>query len=197
MSPRTGPIEALVGFTVVQRNWGWFLALGIVQIVLGAIAIFESAFVTLVSTTIFGWLLLVGGAFSIVHAIWERKWKGFIIDLLTGLFYGIVGFMMVANPATSAASMALGIALFLIIGGAFRMVEALVVRVDCPHGGWVFLNGVVTFALGVFLWRQWWFSGFWAIGLFIGIEMLLYGWSSVMLAIAARKMSMASPAAAG
>ena len=27
MSPRMGPIISLVGFDVVQRNWGWFLRL--------------------------------------------------------------------------------------------------------------------------------------------------------------------------
>ncbi len=27
MSPRMGPILSMVGFEVVKRNWGWFLAL--------------------------------------------------------------------------------------------------------------------------------------------------------------------------
>jgi hypothetical protein len=35
---------------------------------------------------------------------------------------------------------------------------------------------------------QWPFSSLWVIGLFVGIEMLLYGWSLVMLAIAAKNM---------
>ena len=38
MSPRMSPILSAVSFDVVQSNWGWFMALGIVQIVLGTIA---------------------------------------------------------------------------------------------------------------------------------------------------------------
>jgi uncharacterized membrane protein HdeD (DUF308 family) len=65
-----------------------------------------------------------------------------------------------------------------------------------PHRGWVLLNGVVTLALGIMIWRRWPLSGLWVIGLFVGIEMLLYGWSLVMLAIAAKKMPASAASAA-
>ncbi len=194
MSPRMGPIVALVGFDTVQRNWGWFLALGIVQIVLGTIALGEVVFVTLASAVIFGWLLIIGGISSIIHAFVERQWSGFIIDLLTGLFYAVAGFMIVSNPGEAAVTLTLVISLFLMIGGVFRIAEALVSAL--PHRGWVLLNGVVTLVLGFMIWRRWPSSSFWVIGLFVGIEMLLYGWSLVMLAIAAKKMpSAVTPAA--
>jgi uncharacterized membrane protein HdeD (DUF308 family) len=193
MSPRMVPNLLPVNFEVVQRNWGWFLALGIVQIVLGSIAMGESMLMTLFSVTMLGWLLVIGGISSIIHAFVERQWGGFIIDLLTGLFYAAAGFMMVANPGEAAVTLTLVISLFLIIGGVFRIVEALVGAL--PHRIWVLLNGVVTLALGIMIWRQWPYSGLWVIGLFVGIEMLLYGWSLVMLALAAKRMpSAATPA---
>jgi uncharacterized membrane protein HdeD (DUF308 family) len=52
----------------------------------------------------------------------------------------------------------------------------------------VLLNGVVTLVLGIMIWRQWPLSGLWVIGLFVGIEMIFYGWSLVMLALAGRSM---------
>jgi len=186
MSPRMGQILSKVGFDVVQRNWGWFLALGIVQIILGTIALGESVLMTLFSVVMLGWLLIIGGISSIVHAFVERQWGGFIIDLLTGLFYAIAGFMMVGNPGEAAVTLTLVISLFLMIGGVFRIAESLVGAL--PHRVWVLLNGVVTLVLGIMIWRQWPFSGLWVIGLFVGIEMLLYGWSLVMLAIAAKNM---------
>jgi uncharacterized membrane protein HdeD (DUF308 family) len=194
MSPRMGHFVSWVGFDVVQRNWGWFLALGIAQIVLGMIALGDLAVVTVVSVAIFGWLLIVGGIASILHAFVERKWNGFIIDLLTGLFYVIFGFMIVANPAANAVTLTFVISVFLLVGGIFRIVEAL--AGSLPHRGWVLLNGVVTRVLGIMIWRQWPFSGLWVIGLFVGIEMLLYGWSLVMLALAARSMPIAASAEA-
>ena len=49
MSSRIDPILSTVGgFEAVKRNWGWFLALGIVQIVLGTIALGESVLMTAV-----------------------------------------------------------------------------------------------------------------------------------------------------
>jgi uncharacterized membrane protein HdeD (DUF308 family) len=193
MSPRMGPILTHVGFETVQRNWGWFLALGIVQIILGTIALGESFLMTIFSVVMLGWLLIIGGISSIFHAFMERGWSGFIIDLLTGLFYCIAGFMMVANPEATAVTLTLVISMFLIIGGVFRIVEALIGAL--PHRGWVFFNGAITLALGIMIWRQWPLSGLWVIGLFVGIEMLLYGWSLVMLALAAKKVSPSTAAA--
>jgi uncharacterized membrane protein HdeD (DUF308 family) len=194
MSTRADQIISQVGFDVVRRNWGWFMALGIVQIVLGSIALGEVVLVTLASAVIFGWLLIIGGISSIVHAFVERKWGGFIIDLLTGLLYAVVGFMMVTNPGETAVTLTLIIAMFLMIGGVSRIVEALVSAL--PHRGWVLLNGVVTLVLGIMIWRKWPASSFWVIGLFVGIEMLLYGWSLVMLAIVAKRIPASETAAA-
>ena len=193
MSPRTGSIVSMVGFDVVHRNWGWFLALGIVQIVLGTIALGESFLMTKFSVMMLGWLLVIGGVMSIFHAFVERKWGGFIIDLLTGLLYVVVGFMAISNPIDAAVAITLIISLFLMFGGAFRIVEAL--ASDLPHRGWVLFNGVITLVLGIMIWRQWPLSGLWVIGLFVGIEMLLYGWSLVMLALAAKRMSGAAASA--
>ena len=184
MSPRTGPILSMVGLDVVQRNWGWFLALGVVQIILGTIALGESVLMTLFSVVMLGWLLIIGGIFSVIHAFVERKWNGFIIDLLTGLLYGIVGFMMVANPGESAVTLTLVISLFLMVGGVFRIVEGIVGSL--PHKGWVLLNGVVTLALGILIWRRWPSSSLWVIGLFVGIDLIFYGFSLVALARASK-----------
>jgi len=52
----------------------------------------------------------------------------------------------------------------------------------------VFVNGLVSVLLGAAIWRQWPLSGFWVIGLFVGIEMFLSGLSWLMLAMALRTM---------
>ena len=52
----------------------------------------------------------------------------------------------------------------------------------------VLLHGVVNLLLGIAVWRQWPLSGLWVIGLFVGIDMLLNGWSLVMLGLAAKNL---------
>jgi uncharacterized membrane protein HdeD (DUF308 family) len=169
---------------VLRRNWGWFLVLGIIEIVLGMIAISASVVATVATVVIFGWLLLIGGALSAVHAFWRKGWRGFFLDLATGVLYVVVGFLMVAEPLAAAASLTLLIAMFLLMGGIFRIIVALSGHLE--HWGWVLLNGVVTAGLGIMIWRQWPLSGLWVIGLFVGIEMILYGWSLVMLSLVAK-----------
>jgi len=124
----------LIGLAELKRNWGWFLGLGIALVVLGTIALGASVATTIVSVLLFGWLLIIGGVLEGVHASWrERGWGGFFIDLLTGVLYVVVGFMMVASPAATALTLTLLIALFLMFGGIFRIVVALILRF--PHWG--------------------------------------------------------------
>ncbi len=78
------------------------------------------------------------------------------------------------------------IAVFLIMGGTFRIVAALAVRFH--HRAWVMLNGVISLLLGLLIWSQWPVSGLWVIGLFIGIDMIFYGWSLIMLGFTARRL---------
>ena len=178
---------SLFGVDVLRRNWGWFVARGIVQIVLGLIALGASVIVTLASVVLFGWLLMIGGILSVVHAFWERQWSGFFLDLAMGILNAVVGFMVIGNPVATAEALTLLIAVFLFMGGIFRIVAALSGRFQ--HSFWVLVNGIVTLALGIMIWRQWPLSGLWVIGLFIGIDLIFYGWSLLILGLTARKLS--------
>jgi uncharacterized membrane protein HdeD (DUF308 family) len=169
-----------------RRNANWFLALGIILIILGTVALGSSIFVTLASMVFLGWLLVIGGAIEAVQAFWQRRWGGFFLHLLGGVLYVIVGLMIVANPQVGALALTLLIALFFLIAGAFRIIGSLTMRF--PEWRWVLLNGVVTFLLGLLIWKQWPSSALWVIGLFIGIDLIFTGWSWVMLSLTARRL---------
>jgi len=182
----------LTGGGELRRSWGWYLVLGIALVALGAIAIGSAFLMTIASVFFFGWILLIGGVMEVVHAFWHKRWAGFFLDLLTGILYVVAGWMMITNPQESALLLTLLIAMFLVFQGVFRIVAALAVRY--PHWGWVLLDGVVSLLLGVLIWRRWPVSGLWVIGLFVGIEMLLNGWSLVMLGLTGRNLPEEAPA---
>lgn len=169
-----------------RRNANWFLALGIILIILGIIALGRSIFVTLASMVFLGWILIIGGVVEAGQAFWQRQWGGFFLHLLGGVLYAIVGFMIVANPQTGAMALTLLIALFFLIAGSFRIIGSLTMRF--PEWRWVLLNGIVTFLLGLLIWKQWPSSALWVIGLFIGIDLILTGWSWVMLSLTAKRL---------
>ena len=176
----------LTGADEIRRSWGWFLGLGIVLIILGAIAIGSAFLMTIASVFLFGWILIIGGVMEVVHAFWHKRWAGFFLDLLTGLLYVVVGWMMVNNPQESALLLTLLIAMFLVFEGVLRIVTAITVRY--PHWGSVLFNGIISLLLGILIWRRWPVSGLWVMGLFVGIEMLLNGWSLVMLSMTGRNL---------
>ena len=182
----------LTGAGELKRSWGWYLALGIALIVLGMIALGSALVMTIASVFFFGWILIVAGVMEVIHAFWHKRWGGFFLDLLTGVLYVVVGWMMVTNPKESALLLTLIIAMFLLFEGVFRIVAALTARY--PHSGWVLFNGVISLLLGFSIWQRWPYSGLWVIGLFVGIEMLFNGWSLVMLSFASRNLPDEAPA---
>ena len=174
------------GLDALEHRWGWFVALGVAEILLGAIAIGASFLTTMISMTILGWLLMIGGVISVVHAFWQKQWSGFFIDMVVGLLYAVAGVMVASNPALTAVTLTLLIALLLVMAGAFRI--AVGVTHHYAHRNWMLLNGIITLVLGALIWMQWPTDGLWVIGLFIGIEMIFYGWSSVMLGMIVRDL---------
>src|SRR5262249_52844562 len=110
----------------------------------------------------------------------------FFVELLVGFLYLIVGLMMAANPAESALALTLLIALFLMAGGVLRIVAAL--AFGFHHSAWVLLNGIISLILGVMIWGQVAVSGLWVIGVFVGVDLIFYGWSLIMLGVTARRL---------
>lgn len=168
----------------IRRNWGGFLALGLFLILIGAAAIGFSTFATLFSVILLGGLLIASGVVQIVQSFWARRWSGLFFSLLLGILYLVTGVLCIARPASSALALTLLIAAFCFVGGLFKMINALILRF--PYWGWVFFNGLVTFILGVLILSEWPVSGLWVIGLFVGIDILLLGWTWVVLALSAR-----------
>lgn len=169
----------------VRNNWGWFLALGVLLVLLGLSVISSSFYATIFSVFILGVFLIGAGIVQIIQAFLARKWSGLFLSLILGVVYIIVGFFCAARPAVAAVSLTLWIAAFCFIIGIFRMLSALILRFD--HWGWVFFNGFVTFILGAMIYSEWPISGLWIIGLFVGVDMILSGWSWILLSLTARK----------
>jgi len=171
----------------LHRRWGLFLALGIILIILGGLGILASGLVTLASVVFFGWLLIFGGAGTAIHAFWANRWSGFFLQLLSGVLYLIVGWILVARPGIGALTLTLVFAISLVVQGAFRIGAALRTRMD----GWgmLLLSGIITLVLGLMIWNEWPFSGLWVIGLFVGIDLIFYGWWLVSLALSVRHLA--------
>ena len=169
-----------------RRRWGWFLVFGIVSMILGVIALVDSILITIVSMIFFGWILLIAGIVEAVHAFGHRHGGHLLLHSLNAVLSFVVGLMLLRHPVAGALVMTLLLAVYFIVAGIFRIVAAASHRL--PHRGWALANGIITLIFGILVWAQWPVSGLWIIGLFIGIDLVITGWTQVMLAVTARRL---------
>lgn len=188
MSPSNSSIAGSIaaGLDELHDSWGWFLALGIALIVLGAVCILGEFMATLVTVLALGWLLIIGAVVSLVQAFRVHNWSGFFLYLLSALLRGFTGYLLIRYPFTGEISLTLLLASFFIVGGLFRAIGAGMLQF--PQWGWSAFSGIVSVALGVMLLMQLPVSSLWFIGFAIGIEFIFDGASFIALGNVLRKV---------
>jgi uncharacterized membrane protein HdeD (DUF308 family) len=169
----------------LKRHWGWLLALGILFVVLGVAGLGMSVVLTVVSVMLFGVLLLIGGGLQLVEAFRHTGWKSTLWHVLIALVYLAAGGLTIHNPFSAAVALTFVLAVAFLAAGIFRIVIAFQLK---PASGWWWplVAGIGSLALGGMIYAQWPVSGLWIIGLFVAIEMIMNGWSYIMIALAAR-----------
>ena len=170
---------------VLQKGWGWLLGLGILLSVLGLLLIAAPALGTLAIDLLVGWFLIIGGIAQLIHAFMEKAWRGFLLEVASGMLYLVVGLLLLFYPMAGAQALTIFLAAFLLIEGIVRIAMALRLR-PAQGWGWLLFGGIVTVILALLIWMQWPASALWVIGLLVGINLLFTGWSLTMMAIAMR-----------
>jgi uncharacterized membrane protein HdeD (DUF308 family) len=168
------------GFAEVDRKWGWYFALGVFLIVLGLIASYMAVATAMVSVVVLGWVLLVAGAGLVVLSFLTGKWSGFLLTLAAGVISAVTGIEILSNSA------------FWCCcdhhdnwNNADRIRHLSVGGVHCqfPNWGWSLVSGIVDFALGAILLRNWQNTSLWFLGLVIGIDLILHGFAWIMFSL--------------
>jgi|SRR6516225_3096166 uncharacterized membrane protein HdeD (DUF308 family) len=168
-----------------HKQWGWYLALGVLLILVGAYAIYAEGLSTLASVLALGIVLLIAGIAQIVSAFMARGAGHVILLLLVGFLDIFVGWALLQHPGVGALTITLLLGALFMFGGIFRFVSAL--WLQFPNYGWVAGAGVLSFILGLLLWIQWPTSAFWFIGFAVGLNFIFAGiaWSSLALRLKA------------
>jgi uncharacterized membrane protein HdeD (DUF308 family) len=170
------------GVEEIRSSWGWFLALGILFIILGAVCVIGDVSATFATVLVFGWLLLFSGIIALIHGFRTHTWRGFLLSLLSALFRGFTGYLLIRYPGAGAATLTLVLASFFIVGGLFRAIGAGMLKL--PRWGWSAFSGIVSVVLGIMLLAQMPVSSIWFIGFAIGIDLIADGASLIGLATA-------------
>jgi uncharacterized membrane protein HdeD (DUF308 family) len=183
-------------FGELRRHWRWLLAVGILSVILGTIGLGMTWMLTLVSVVYFGILLIVIGGVQLLQTFKCAGWKSVVQHSLIGLLYLAAGIMIVSRPLLASLTLTWMLGFALLVVGVMRIVVGVHHRGTSGWGGAV-LGGIVTLLLGLMILARWPSSALWVIGLFLAIELIVNGWTQIVVALAARKVSLGvSPSAA-
>jgi uncharacterized membrane protein HdeD (DUF308 family) len=169
-----------------KAGW-WFIATAIAFIVLGTLAIIEPFIAGLALATLVGWLLMVGGVMhgigafrgvGVAHTIWQ---------VLVALFYVAVGLYFLTHPLVALGTLTLFLS-GVLFAETFMDIVAYFSTRGIKGSGWLLVNAAVTFLLALMIWRQWPSISVWFIGTLFGVNLLVKGFSRLMLGTAARSL---------
>jgi uncharacterized membrane protein HdeD (DUF308 family) len=179
----------------IARHWGWFLALGILLVIIGMAAIAFPFLSTIAAKIAIGWIFLVAGVVEVFHAFYVQRWAGFFWNLMIGLLYILAGGWLAFFPLTGILTLTVVIAALFIVEGVMEFIMGFRMR---PHEGWgwVVLSGLVAVAAGLLIALSLPASAVWALGLLAGINLLFSGWSFIYLALSGKRASEEGVAAA-
>lgn len=177
----------------LRHHASWVVGVGVVLLVLGVLAMASPLMTGVAITLTIGCFLIVGGVGQCLLAFRAGAFGRGLLILLIGLVAVLAGGYMIAQPLAALASITLFIAAYFFATGILAVITAL--QLGAARGrGWMLFNGVITFLLGLMLWRQWPLSGAWAVGVLFGIQLISTGASLVALGGAVRRTAKAAAA---
>ena len=158
----------------LRAKSGWIIALGVVYVLAGLVALGSVVFATVVTVFVVGIMMLIAGIAEVINSIQIKSWGKFLLWLLLGVLYILAGFVTFENPLLAAAVLTLLLGFALIVSGIMRLILAFNMKQEMPWV-WVALSGVITLLLGLIIVAHWPVSGLYILGLFLGIDLVIAG----------------------
>jgi uncharacterized membrane protein HdeD (DUF308 family) len=168
------PLTTSPGLEPLRAKRGWVIALGVVYIIAGLIALGSVVLATIATVFVVGIMMLIAGVAEVFHAFQIKTWGKFLLWLLLGALYIIAGFLTFENPLLAAALLTLLLGIALIASGIMRIWLAFSMKAGMPWI-WVVVSGVITVLLGLIILAHWPVSSLYILGLFLGIDLIFAG----------------------
>jgi uncharacterized membrane protein HdeD (DUF308 family) len=158
----------------LRAKSGWIIALGVVYLIAGFIALGSVMMATVASVLIVGVMMIIAGVAEVFSAFQIKSWGKFLLWVLLGALYIVAGFVTFENPLLAAVLLTLILGASLVASGIMRIILAFSMKRETPWI-WVALSGVITVLLGLLILARWPVSSLYILGLFLGIDLIMAG----------------------
>jgi uncharacterized membrane protein HdeD (DUF308 family) len=158
---------------------------GIFMLIAGFLAMVAPFAAGLSVAVVVGVLLLVTGVTQVLLVFRAGSFGEGLMLVLLGVLSVVAGGFMVAQPVAALATLTLFLAGYFIACGILEVIAAFGAR---PQSGWGLLlfGGIVSVLLGVMIWQQFPLSGVWAVGVLVGVKLIIAGWALIAIGGAAK-----------
>ena len=158
----------------LRAKSGWIIALGVVYLIAGFIALGSVAMATVASVLVVGVMMIIAGVAEVFSAFQIKTWGKFLLWVLLGVLYIVAGFVTFENPLLAAVLLTLILGASLVASGIMRIFLGFSMKRETPWI-WVVLSGVITLLLGLLILARWPVSSLYILGLFLGIDLIMAG----------------------
>ena len=152
--------------------WGFLLAF------LGLFAMMTPAVSGIATTFMLGALLLSSGIGMVIYAFRSDSFGTGVLRFLFGGITVLAALWMFVNPGMALASLTLFLAAYFVVDGLFQIFASFGLA---KGKGWVIFNGIVSVLLGLMIWSSWPISGIWAVGILVGVKLIVAGMAMMAL----------------
>jgi uncharacterized membrane protein HdeD (DUF308 family) len=179
--------EGIVGG--IRRASGWSIALGILMILIGMIAVAVAPFEAgVILVMLIGWTAIFNGGAQLFYAFSGHEQRHRWLEVLLGVLYIIAGIYLLLHPIGGLLALTLLMAIFLLVYGIFALILAFRMR-PAPGWGWVLFDAIITVVLGVLIYIHWPLNTEWVVGTLFGISFIVSGVSRLMMSLAVRRLT--------
>ena len=164
-----------------------FMGIGIVFIVIGAIAILVPAWATLAGELLIAWMLSLWGAVGLWFA-WEMRaaQEGRYAAVAFGVTF-LLGLLFLLYPSVGVEALTVVMMVVFLMEGIVSILLGLRMSAGLHNWGWMIFSGLCSLILGAIILAGWPQTAVWTLGLLLGLNFLSTGISLLMLARAVKK----------
>lgn len=170
----------------LRSKWGWIVALGVVYLAVGIIALGSVVTATVASVFVIGIMMLIAGVAEVISAFQIKTWGKFLVWALLGVLYIVAGFVTFQNPLLAASVFTLILGAVLVVSGIMRIILAFSMKSEMPWG-WVLLSGALTLVLGLMILAHWPVSSLFILGTLLAVDLIFAGLGWIGLGLSLRR----------